>query len=328
IDEQALGGNTLASGQVATVIAARGADGHLRALTVSVTSSIQDERSLVISGVVEAVDDEQVQIGGQTFDITQDTLLTLKLLSGKRVEVTVNTVGDRTVATAVAPLPEETADILTLEGTIENEVQVTDEVNRWLIAGQSFVVTPATNFDAQGGALAKGAGVRVEARRENGDIVAKRVVVLAAEKPSKEITVEGVFEGALADGKWEVSGITIDAPEGEQPPPVGSNVRITGKGKEAEIAATDVFTLQRPDSPEDQVKMSGLILRADETALQVGIANVAVTEATLFSQESVEGARAIIWGRLNREGAVEAVYIDVLDSRPLRAPSFPASETR
>jgi hypothetical protein len=318
VDERTLGDSDIGGGRSATVIAARGTDGRLRALSLSVDRPPEDAHQAIISGLVEEVGEDKVKIAGQVVAITRDTILKLRLSPGQRVEIAASTMNGKTVATEVKPLPEleeEAIDLLSYVGTLESEASVAGETNRWLIGGESFVVTPATALDAQAGDLAVGARVRVEAQRHDGELRSKRIVVLATQAEANDVEMEGVFQGIVSRGLWRVAGMVVEAPD-QDVPPVGTTIKVGGQRRGAGLLASKIIVLLRSDADDGLVKMGGLILKVDKEQWRVGIARVTISDETIVNGEPVVGARAIVWGRPGDKGSVEAVYIDVLDSRP------------
>ena len=67
--------------------------------------------------------------------------------------------------------------------------------------------------------------------------------------------------------------------------------------------------------------MSGVIRLAGEERWQIGLARVEVSDTTVIVGEPIKGARALVWGLPTDRGRVEALYIDILDSKPF-IPSF------
>lgn len=320
----------LEPGQAVQVIAAKGANGRLLALSVTVTQHQQPEQRYVVSGALEEVSDDEVVIGGQRIAITEKTLLKLKLLLGQEVEIKVEGVGGQAVASSIegtaGDSAEEAPGLLAYEGVIEEEIGGEDATDDWLVGGQRFLVTPDTELDAQAGALEEGARARVEAVAEDGELVAKRVVVLADEpdaEPGEEgtIRVEGVFETGDEES-WTVSGVEVEAPAEAETPEVGSLVTLEGRREGDALVAGQVLATFAPERKgEGFVLLRGRIGRVDEDgSWQVGLASVMVDEHTVVAGEPREGSRVFIWASWDDEDSPRAIYANVLDKRPLVPP--------
>lgn len=324
----------LESGQAVKVIAARGDNGRLLALNVAVTESQQPEQRYVVSGALEDVGEGEVVIAGQRIAITEKTLLKLKLLRGQQVEVEVEDVGGEAVASTIGGstlgADEAAPALLAYEGVIEQEISDADAAGNWVVGGQRFLVTPNTELDAQAGALAKGTRARVEAVLEDGELLAKRVVVLADEpatEPEEEDTVrvEGLFEEGDEES-WIVSGVEVGAPAGIETPEVGSLVTLEGRREDNALVTGQLLGTFAPER-DGFVLLRGQIGGIEEgRSWQVGLASVQVDESTeVFGGEPQEGSRVFIWASRDEDDSLRAIYANVLDSRPLGARG-PASQ--
>jgi hypothetical protein len=312
----------LEPGQAVNVIAAKGANGRLLALNISLTGGEQPEQRYVVSGALEDVGDGEVIVAGQRIAITERTLLKLKLLRGRQVEIEVEDVGGEAVASTIGGSASDTEEaapaLLAYEGVIENDVSNADATGDWVVGGQRFQVTPNTELDAQTGALAKGARARVEAVPQGGELMAKRVVVLSDTPEAEEddtVRVEGVFEGG-DEGNWTVSGVQVEAPAEAETPEVGSLVTVEGRRK-----GDALVTGQQPDTfapgRKGFVLLRGQIGRIeDDGSWQVGLAPVQVNERTVVVGEPQEGSRVFIWASRDDEDSLQAVYAKVLYPRP------------
>src|SRR3990172_9043241 len=101
LDTRTLGGTELQPGQPVNVIAARGANGRLLALSVTTSDGEEPGQKYVVSGIVDDIGDNEVVIAGQRIAITERTLLKLKLRRGESVEIRVEDVGGGAVAASV-----------------------------------------------------------------------------------------------------------------------------------------------------------------------------------------------------------------------------------
>jgi len=326
----------LEPGQVVQVIAARGANGRLLALEVTVTGRHQQpEQQYVVSGVLEDVGEGEVVVAGQRIAITETTLLKLEPLRGQQVEIRVEEEGGQPVAASVEEGPtsvpaEEASALLAYEGVIEEEISTAGATEDWLVGGQRFLVTPDTELDAQAGALAMGARARVEAVVEDGELVAKRVVVLAGDSEEEleeedTIRVEGVFE-AGDEESWTISGVEVEAPPEAEAPEVGSLVTLEGRREGDALVAGQVLATFAPES-KGFVLLRGQIGRIDEDGTwQVGLAPVQVDERTVVVGEPQEGSRVFIWASRGEEDSLLAIYANVLDPQPLVVPEPPSQD--
>jgi hypothetical protein len=334
----------LEPGQAVQVIAARGANGRLLALEVTVTGRHQQpEQQYVVSGVLDEVGEGEVVVAGQRIAITETTLFKLEPLRGRQVEIRVEEEGGQPVAASVEEGPtsvpaEEASALLAYEGVIEEEISTAGATEDWLVGGQRFLVTPDTELDAQAGALAMGARARVEAVVEDGELVAKRIVVLAGDSEEEleeeveegleeedTIRVEGVFE-AGDEESWTVSGVKMEAPPEAEAPEVGSLVTLEGRREGDALVAGQVLATFAPES-KGFVLLRGQIGSIDEDGTwHVGLAPVQVDERTVVVGEPQEGSRVFIWASRDGEDSLLAIYANVLDPQPLVAPGWPPSQ--
>lgn len=319
VDERTLGDLTLTPGQTAKVIAARGANGRLHALSLAITGAGAPEPPMLVSGAVEEVSDDSITVAGQRIAITRSTLLKLKLEPGRRVEITVNELAGQAVAAEVepasAPAVEEGVP-LAYEGQVERDVSTARASSRWLIGGQTFIVTPATVIDARAGALAPGARVRVEAVSQDGQLLARRVTTLAGRAGDEPVRLDGLFQG-VRGGSWLVSGMEVIPPAGASLPQEGALISIVGQRQGNRLVGEEAIALAPPDS-DDLVQIEGAITSIGQELLRIGLARVRLTEETRVVGEPVLRARTTVWGRAAADGTLEAVYINVLDAQPLR----------
>ncbi len=321
----------LEPGQTVQVIAARGANGRLLALSTTVADRQQPQQQYVLSGIVEEASDDEVVIGGQSIAITDTTLLKRKPLRGQQVEVTVEVEkeGGQPVAASVEQGPvsdpaEHASALLAYEGTIGEEISTADAAGDWLVGGQRFLVTPDTELDAQAGALAMDARARVEAVVEDGELVAQRIVVLAGDSGEEvgegleeddTIRVEGVFE-AGDEEIWTVSGVKMEAPPDAAAPEVGSLVSVEARRVGDALVAETVLATFAPER-EGFVLLRGQIGSIDEDGTwQVGLIPVQMDERTVVVGEPQEGSRVFIWASRDKEGSLRAVIANVLDPGP------------
>lgn len=320
VDERTIGGGDLEAGRTAKFIVARGANGRLHALSLSIIEAGQPESGTVVSGALEEVTDDEILVAGQRIAITPETLLKLKLQEGQRVEITVSSGASGAVASAVEPADTEAdltdAPTLTYEGTIKGEVSTDDQTNEWVIGGLTFVITPATVVDAQAGDVEAGARAFVEAVSTGDQLfLAERVIILAADADSDDVFLTGVFQPS-SDGRWLVSGLRVEPEEGMRVPEVGSLVAIDAERHGERIVGREATVLE-PPGQEGPVRLQGLIAGIDGDIWTIGFARVRVGEDAELFGEAIVGARALVWGREGSDGALQAAYVRILDQRPI-----------
>ncbi|MCH8000003.1 MAG: hypothetical protein IIA91_11050 [Chloroflexi bacterium] len=324
IDLRTRGDNELEPGQMVKVVAARGSDGRLLALEVTAVSDGPPDQQYIVSGTLEDVGDGEVVIAGQRIAITTRTLLKLQLQRGQQVEIRVDDIDGQAVASSVegsaGDTDEAASALLAYEGIIEGAVSTDEVSNDWVVGGQKFTVTPSTEIDARGGVLAEGARARVEAVVENGDVIAKRVVILAdadADDAGEEIIrIEGVLE-AGDDESWTVSGIEVVAPAEVEIPEVGSFVTLEGRLIDEHLVLEKLVTTFTPGR-SGLALIRGSIRRIEESgAWQIGLLRVEIPEETVVLGEPRVGSRVFIWGSRDDEGSLQAVYVNILDRTPV-----------
>jgi hypothetical protein len=319
LDAATLGETQFEAGQPVSVIAAKDADGLLLALSVTVADRQQPEPKYVVSGALEDVGDDEVVIGGQPITITERTLLRLKLLRGQQVEIEVEDVDGRAVASSVegsagGAEEDEALALLAYEGVIEEGPDLsTAGSTEVVVGGERFTVVPSTEIDARDGRLAEGAGARVEAVAEDDQLVAKRIVILADDSDGEEaIRLEGVLEETDEDS-WTISGVEVEAP-GAEAPEVGSLISLQGRRHEDALVVDTLHATFRPDR-DGPVLLRGEISEVGEEGVwRVGLAEVQVDERTVVLGELKAASRVFIWASRD-EDSLHAVYVNVLDPR-------------
>ncbi len=325
-DARALG-DDLESGQEAQIIAARGVDGSLLALKVTITDRGRPDQKFLVSGAIEDFGEDEVVIAGQRIAVTERTLLKLRLLRGQQVEVSVEDVDGQAVASIIqgssGGAQQSEPPLLAYEGMIEEEISVQGATSRWLVGGQRFLVTPETELDARSGILARGARARVEAVTRDGDTVAKRIIVLAAavDEPEEDapVRVEGVLETGDAD-TWVVSGLEVTAPSDAETPAIGSLVTMEAR-RVGRALVVETLTTSFSPGVDGFVLLRGQIGDVEDGGTwRVGLAKTRVDERTVVVGSPQAGTRVFIWASRDDEGSLRAVYANVLDTRPLLKP--------
>jgi len=321
IDERTIGPPNLQPGSTAKVVAARGADGRLQALSLSTIEASVPRSETVVSGALEEVREGEIMVAGTRISITAETLLQIKLQPGRQVEIVASSGADGAVASTVKPAGTGAGTAapptLAYEGAIEGEVNAGGQTNEWTIGGQTFVITPATVVDAQGGAVKSGARARVEAVSEGGQLLAQRVTILAADAKSETVHLTGVFQG-MRGGLWLVSGLAVEPQEKAQAPAVGSIVAVSAERRESRIIGRQTAVLE-PPGQGSLTRLQGLIAAIDGDVWTVGFARVRVGKEAVVSGKAMVGVRALVWVRQGSDKVMEATYVYVLDERPIIA---------
>ena len=157
---------------------------------------------------------------------------------------------------------------------------------------------------------------------ENGDVIAKRVVILADEDDAGEdiVRIEGVLE-AGGDESWTVSGIEIAAPAEVETPEVGSFVTLEGRLIDEHLVLEKLVTSFTPGRSGLAV-IRGTIRRIEESgAWQIGLLRVEIPDETVVLGEPQVGSRVFIWGSRDDEGSLQAVYVNILNRTPVEPPA-------
>jgi hypothetical protein len=221
---------------------------------------------------------------------------------------------------------EDLAKTATISGVI-NSV----DGNKIQLGGRTFKLDASTVIDAGSFVMEPGVHARVESECAEealvegvcrGDaLVAKRIVLLALEGPSETVTVEGVFQGQ-DDGSWIIAGIPIEfAPESPAlvTPPVDTLVKVSGSQAGQAIVVTTAESI-RPPEELGLVKLEGVVDQLGDNQWQIGPALFRTAAATRIGGQLIPGARAVVWGLPNEDGSLDAIFVDVLDTRSLIVP--------
>jgi len=221
---------------------------------------------------------------------------------------------------------EDLAKTLTISGIIDRV-----DGSKIQLGGRTFKLDASTVIDAGSFVMEAGVHARVESECADGalvegvcresELVAKRLVLLASEGLPETVTVEGVFQGQ-DDGSWIIAGIPIEfAPESPAlvTPPPGTLVKVTGSQEGQAIVVATAESI-RPPEELGLVKLEGVVDQADDNQWQIGPAPFRTTAVTRMGGELIPGARAVVWGLPNEDGSLDAIFVDVLDTRSLIAP--------
>lgn len=328
VDQTTIGQPDLQPGANVRFVVGKNSRGELRALTVSTVGTGLPPGGSIVSGEVEQITDEGIIIGGQLYRITSNTFRTGKLKKGQKVEIKLGRNESGVVADSVSPLPTPSADDdasspFSFEGTIEGDVSRSND--DWRVGGLDFQISANTTVDAQAGQAKDGARVLVAASSQEGQLFAHEVTVLASGHASDTAFLVGTFQQSR-QGVWRVSGVEIVPPVRTAEPEESSllALELRRRGNDLEVQSSTL--VQGPNDP-GLVRVDVLI-NAIEGALwtvDFGTVRVAST-ADSSGPEAVAGARAIVWGRQNQNGAFEASYARILDKTPAIATPTPAAE--
>jgi hypothetical protein len=282
------------------------------------------------TGLVEQRQDDAWIISGTRILVTEATIVEGDTgeVVGQVAQVTIISGPGGPQAIGISlPASEDLAKTATISGVIDkvdgNEIQ---------LGGRTFKLDASTVIDAGRFVMEPGVHARVESECAKGalvegvcpesELVAKRIVLLAPEGLPETVTVEGIFQAQEVDGSWIIAGIPIDfAPEspGLVTPPPGTLVKVSGSQEGQTIVVTTAESI-RPPEELGLVKLEGVVDQVGDTQWQIGPALFRTTAATRIAEELIPGARAVVWGLPNEDGSLDAIQVDVLDTRSLLAP--------
>jgi hypothetical protein len=323
-------GQPIENGSAVSFVVGKNSRGQLRALTVSTSPTGLPPSGSVVSGQVEQVTDQGIVIGGQFIPITSQTFLTGKLKKGQKVEVKMGKSETGVVASTVRPVTtpapagdeQEPTSQFTFEGVIEGDVK--KPTVEWKIGGLSFTITPDTAIDASAGQAKSGARVLVEATRQEEQLSAHKITVLASGSLAESAEIIGVFDKSR-NGVWYVSGLQLVPPERTAEPLEGTLLFVDLIRRGADL---EVKSYTRIEAPDDTglVRLDVTISKLEGALWTVDFGTVRVSSTAEFSgPEAVVGARAIVWGRQNQNGVLEASFARILDKTAVVATPAPAS---
>jgi len=221
---------------------------------------------------------------------------------------------------------EDVAKTATISGVIDRV-----DGNKIQLGGRTFKLDASTVIDAGSFMVEPGVHARVESECaeeallegvcQESELVPKRIVLLASEGLPESVTVEGVFQGQ-ADGSWIIAGIPIEfAPESPAlvTPPLDTLVKVSGSQKGQAIVVATAESI-RPPEELGLVKLEGVVDQLDDNQWQIGPALFRTAAVTRVGGQLIPGARAVVWGLPNEDGSLDAIFVDVLDTRSLIAP--------
>jgi hypothetical protein len=221
---------------------------------------------------------------------------------------------------------EDLAKTTTVSGVIDKV-----DGNKIQLGGRTFKLDASTVIDGGSFALETGVHARVESECAEGaltegvcqesELVAKRIVLLASEGPPETVTVEGVFQGQ-DDGSWIIAGIPIEFASKSPAlitPPLDTLVEVSGSLEGQAIVVATAESI-RPPEELGLVKLEGVVDQPVANQWQIGPTLFRTTAATRIGGQLIPGARAVVWGLPNEDGSLDAIFVDVLDTRSLIAP--------
>lgn len=309
-----------AIGRVARVTIVREPDGTVLAWEISLPATLDMASTLRISGVVDSVTDDAIEVAGRQVAVGPHTLQGGRIDEGTFIEITGQSTDSAFQADFIQTTPaEEQQNAFVYEGAVEEMTPT-----RWTVGGLTFLVSPRTPVDAGLISLQAGSRARVEAVREGADFVAGRIVFLSDGKRDGGVAVEGVFHG-LADGYWIIGGLEVAVRGEDEPleiPPMGALVRLTGSVKDEAIAVSQVQVIRLADEA-GLLKLEGVMTQLSQDAWLVGPVRIQITEATSLVGQPISGARAVVWAQPGRGDVLEALYVNVLDDQSLLAAKLP-----
>ena len=303
-------------GKVASVAVVREGDESLHALTVSLQTQGDVAGGMRISGVVDEVQGDRISVGDRMVTLDKHTIKDGQLREGSLVEIIGENAGNVFAASFIhVAQPSDAEASFAYEGEIEDVSPQT-----WTVGGLTFVVSTSTPVDAGALFLEPGARARVQAARQDSELVAQRITLLTAEDVEDTVAVEGIFQGRLANGHWLVGGLEVDANlSAVQLETTGTLVRAVGnrQAQDGTVVAVRSVEPLLADGDSGLVRVEGVMTRLGQDAWLVGPARVQITGDTKIDGELLAGARALVWGRPGLSDSLEAVYVDVLDTQSL-----------
>jgi hypothetical protein len=320
IDERTIGRSNVETGATARFVVAKSSNGRLQALNLIGTYFENNDPggSALVSGTVDSVDDNGIVVNG--ISIPWASFAPSKnFKAGDHVQVSVDTTEDGAVATEVKPsvtgTTTATAQVFTLEGTIEGDV--TRSTSSWTISNLEFEITDSTIVDASGGIAEDGARVQVEGVSVAGELRANTITILAREAPSAEITVIGSFAGYDGDS-WVIGGLPVVAPSNStEDPATNSVVTVNARRQGDEFFVNDFYVVETPDDT-GFIRLQGTIKNIDGVAWTMEFGQIRVdSTAEVIGGEPGVGQRALIWGEQGVNGRLEAVFVRILDAESI-----------
>jgi len=319
VDEATIvSGEGLVEGRVVRVLAGVGANGRLRALTVTPLALPGVE--LVLQGVVEEVQDDQLVVEGRRIRLLQAGMAQ-GVQVGDLVKVRAYMNQEGLVAAELRPItPLDMAATIIVEGAADEDLSSSQGAVTWRVGGHVFRVLPTTMVMAEGGALRKGARVRVIARQQGDVLVAERILVLESQAPlPRVVAVQGVLQG-VEGRSWNVGGVQVEPPPQAPRPEPGSILRVQAVEEGGTVKATDVVVIAGPEST-GMVHLRGIVSRMEEGQWTVDGTIIVVTPETKISGKPAPGSSVEVWGELQADGSVKAAFVEVLGGEQEASPT-------
>jgi hypothetical protein len=329
IDERTIGQRELQAGGTASGIFAWSAGNVLQALSLE---SIPAPEPAYVSGPVEKVTSEGMEIAGQWYEFSPETLFKDEINVGDPVRAILsNYVGDPVrailsnfddgaVAQTVEPAPETTGvdqtTTVTFLGTIESDVVLG---SAWEVSGLNFVVPESVSIDASAGNAEPGARAMVEASYEDDTFTADSITILSDGSADDDIYIVGTF-GGLEDGRWIVGGLSLVPPRNVSEPTVGSILSIDAR-RTGNLLRADEWIVVGASDDDTLVRLEGMVQTLSLDLWDIGIAEIGVGDSAEIAGDASAGSRVLIFGSQDDDGMLQASYIRVLDEEPIPAAS-------
>lgn len=215
--------------------------------------------------------------------------------------------------------PEKRETPVEWEGLIE-----TMDGDWWTVAGRSFRRGEG-RIDSRRGAATIGARVRVQARREGGELRLLRLIVLDPLPAPESLDWQGRIE-AIGPGFWTVAGLRFE---------ITPATRISGPAEIGRIAA--VRALRHADGrlealeirvePPIEVVFEGRLEAFDAAAWTVDGQRIALEADSRIEGQPWIGAPVAVRAEQRPDGSLRALHLRVLEARPTDTPGLQPSPT-
>lgn len=312
IDERTIGKRELRAGGTVSGVFARSLDGVLQALSLD---PIAPPTPGFVSGAVEDVTAEGMQIAGQWFEFNPETLFKDDFSVGDPVRVILSTSNGGVIAEKIEPAPDTTGanqgTTVTFIGTIQSAVTLGSD---WDVSGLSFIVPESLGIDASSGNAEQGARALIEASYVDDALTADNITIVSNDSEDEAIYVVGVF-GGVEDGNWIVGGLSLVPPRNVSTPEAGNILAIDAR-RTGRLLRVDEWVVVGTSSDEDLVRLQGTLQSLDRDSWDIGIAEIGVDTRTEISGNPSEGSLVLIFGKQDGRGDLQASYIRVLDELP------------
>jgi hypothetical protein len=295
-------------------------NGRRHALSVSRISAAPPPTNTIVSGEIEEVTEDHIVIAGQSIPITQETFMKVRPKKGAKVRVRIDNTQTGAVAGSISAAGQATqaaSSTFTMVGLLETDLG--QETREFVVSGQTFAITADTSFDFTAGAAGDGTRVKVEGGMAGDDTLEARSLTVLAADQSDDVYMIGVFEGSRP-GVWVIGGLALDSPGGNAAEPApGSLLAVDAEESDGVLRVSSFFTIQAPD--QALFRLEGTATSIEDSVWKFGYGQVRVDSTSEVSGKPVAGARAIVWGNKDQAGAIDAVYVRVLDERTVVPPA-------